>query len=377
MRKILHNERVTLPEIVAVGNQSVGKSSVLEAISGIQLPRAQKHFGKRSEDEGEILHYMNEISIAVTRLTNQIAGEGTNASSTPIYLTVYKRNIPYDLTLIDLPEPQTAIVLHVIPASVDFTTSESMKLAKEFDSQCLRQLIVASKIDKYDKGIAEKLLGIGPGAMELKLGCVAVLNRNQDEIDQNISFEEMKRREAEFFIKHHEAFQHLPDEFKGIDQLKTNPRKKNELKNMPIAMTSEQDCWIKFQSIINTFRESIRAKVNEDYDVLTRINMINLSSQASSEVVDSRILFKIDDTATDSIPCDDRLAYHIYRFQRKFQDELTKSFSNFSSMGYYKLILQVIDDATGVSLPNFPSYRIIERLFHQELQRLPLILVLL
>ncbi|CAF4899115.1 unnamed protein product [Rotaria sp. Silwood1] len=376
MRKILHNERVTLPEIVAVGNQSVGKSSVLEAISGIQLPRAQKHFGKRSEDEGEILHYMNEISIAVTRLTNQIAGEGTNASSTPIYLTVYKRNIPYDLTLIDLPEPQTAIVLHVIPASVDFTTSESMKLAKEFDSQCLRQLIVASKIDKYDKGIAEKLLGIGPGAMELKLGCVAVLNRNQDEIDQNISFEEMKRREAEFFIKHHEAFQHLPDEFKGIDQLKTNPRKKNELKNMPIAMTSEQDCWIKFQSIINTFRESIRAKVNEDYDVLTRINMINLSSQASSEVVDSRILFKIDDTATDSIPCDDRLAYHIYRFQRKFQDELTKSFSNFSSMGYYKLILQVIDDATGVSLPNFPSYRIIERLFHQELQRLPLILII-
>ncbi|CAF3817541.1 unnamed protein product [Rotaria sp. Silwood1] len=376
MREILHNERITLPEIVAVDNQSVGKSSVLEAISGIQLSRAQKHFGKRSEDEGEILHYMNEISIAVTRLTNQIAGEGTNASSTPIYLTVYKRNIPYDLTLIDLPEPQTAIVLHVIPASVDFTTSESMKLAKEFDSQCLRQLIVASKIDKYDKGIAEKLLGIGPGAMELKLGCVAVLNRNQDEIDQNISFEEMKRREAEFFIKHHEAFQHLPDEFKGIDQLKTNPRKKNELKNMPIAMTSEQDCWIKFQSIINTFRESIRAKVNEDYDVLTRINMINLSSQASSEVVDSRILFKIDDTATDSIPCDDRLAYHIYRFQRKFQDELTKSFSNFSSMGYYKLILQVIDDATGVSLPNFPSYRIIERLFHQELQRLPLILTI-
>ncbi|CAF1246528.1 unnamed protein product [Rotaria sp. Silwood1] len=401
MREILHNERITLPEIVAVDNQSVGKSSVLEAISGIQLSRAQKHFGKRSEDEGEILHYMNEISIAVTRLTNQIAGEGTNASSTPIYLTVYKRNIPYDLTLIDLPEPQTAIVLHVIPASVDFTTSESMKLAKEFDSQCLRQLIVASKIDKYDKGIAEKLLGIGPGAMELKLGCVAVLNRNQDEIDQNISFEEMKRREAEFFIKHHEAFQHLPDEFKGIDQLvkklATNQQdrirsslpqvidelrkqireKKNELKNMPIAMTSEQDCWIKFQSMINTFRESIRAKVNEDYDVLTRINMINLSNQASSEVVDSRILFKIDDTATDSIPCDDRLAYHIYRFQRKFQDELTKSFSNFSSMGYYKLILQVIDDATGVSLPNFPSYRIIERLFHQELQRLPHILVLL
>lgn len=33
--------------------------------------------------------------------------------------------------------------------------------------------------------------------------------------------------------------------------------------------------------------------------------------------------------------------------------------------------MQAIDDAAGVSLPNFPSYQIIERLFRAELQRLP------
>ncbi|CAF4937117.1 unnamed protein product, partial [Rotaria magnacalcarata] len=54
-----------------------------------------------------------------------------------------------------------------------------MKLAKAFDPSCQRQLIAASKIDKYDKGIAEKLQGRGLGSMELQLGCVAVLNRNQ------------------------------------------------------------------------------------------------------------------------------------------------------------------------------------------------------
>jgi interferon-induced GTP-binding protein Mx1 len=125
MREILHDEKIRLPEIVVVGDQSVGKSSVLEAISGIQLPRAKNictrcplelrmksttgdeyaviRDGTRSEDEGKTIHDMNEIADEVTRLTNEIAGTGTNVSLNPIYLTVYKRDIPYDLTLIDLP----------------------------------------------------------------------------------------------------------------------------------------------------------------------------------------------------------------------------------------------------------------------------------
>ncbi|CAF4172614.1 unnamed protein product, partial [Rotaria magnacalcarata] len=74
-------------------------------------------------------------------------------------------------------EPPTAIILHVIPSSVDFTISESIKISKEYNPNGERQLIAASKIDKYDKGIGDKLQGIGPGSMALKLGCVAVLNR--------------------------------------------------------------------------------------------------------------------------------------------------------------------------------------------------------
>lgn len=125
MREILHDEKIRLPEIVVVGDQSVGKSSVLEAISGIQLPRAQNictrcplelrmksttgdeyaviRDGRRSEDEGKTITDMDEIADEVTRLTNDIAGSGTNVSLSPIYLTVYKQDIIYDLTLIDLP----------------------------------------------------------------------------------------------------------------------------------------------------------------------------------------------------------------------------------------------------------------------------------
>lgn len=75
-----------------------------------------------------------------------------------------------------------------------------------------------SKIDKYDKGISSKLQGIGPGSMVLKLGCIAVLNRTQEEIDQNISFDEMRRREQEFF-RTNQAFESIPERYLGSSQL--------------------------------------------------------------------------------------------------------------------------------------------------------------
>jgi GTPase SAR1 family protein len=111
MREILHGKKVTLPEIVVVGDQSVGKSSVLEDISAIQLPRAQNIFTRcplelrmktvqdkeyatvRGSVECTIEKRIDDlIKIAdeITPLTSKIAGEGVNVSSNPIYLTVSK-----------------------------------------------------------------------------------------------------------------------------------------------------------------------------------------------------------------------------------------------------------------------------------------------
>ena len=124
MREILHGQKVTLPEIVVVGDQSVGKSSVLEAISGIQLPRAQnictrcplelrmktahgEEYATIRSSIGDAkdtrIDDLTKIVDEVTRLTTEIAGKGIGVSDNPIYLTVYKHDIRHDLTLIDLP----------------------------------------------------------------------------------------------------------------------------------------------------------------------------------------------------------------------------------------------------------------------------------
>ncbi|CAF1582859.1 unnamed protein product [Rotaria magnacalcarata] len=447
MREILHGEKVTLPEIVVVGDQSVGKSSVLEAISGIQLPRAQnictrcplelrmktaqdKEYATIRSSVGSTeevrIDDLTKIADEVTRLTSEIAGKGFDVSPNPIYLTVFKRDILYDLTLIDLPgitrnavagqaeniydqilnlinkyiKPPTAIVLHVIPASVDFTTSESMKLAKVFDQTCQRQLIAASKIDKYDKGIAEKLQGRGLGSMDLQLGCVAVLNRNQDEIDQNISFDTMKQREKQFFIHHKEAFQHLPDEYKGSEQLvqrlatiqqerirSTFPRvikdlrkqiaeKKAQLKKIPPSLNTEIECWTFFQSMIDTYRESIHDNVKGEYDQVASTEGIQLLT-ASTDVesvsendTDSNIQY--DECEEEQLAPDKddegHIAYHFYQLQRNFQTEAKNLFADFFSSQYHEIVLREINRTAGVSLPNFPSYQIIA--FNNDYPRL-------
>jgi hypothetical protein len=102
----------------------VGKSSVLEALSGVQLPRAQnictrcplelrmknipysqnEYATIRCEGVPEMtINKFSEIMTKVTDFTVRLAGANQNVSSSPIYLTVYKKDIQADLTLIDLP----------------------------------------------------------------------------------------------------------------------------------------------------------------------------------------------------------------------------------------------------------------------------------
>ncbi|CAF1685431.1 unnamed protein product, partial [Adineta ricciae] len=181
MREILRQEKFSLPQIVVVGEQSVGKSSILEAISGIELPRAQgmctrcplelrlkktpanhnEYATIQCKDVAEsILTDLSQISAAVIECTNRLTGDLSSVSSSPIFLTVYKQDIQDDLTLIDLPgivraqehgqastttyqdiiklihqcvaSPMT-IVLHVIPSCIDFTTSESIRICQQYD----------------------------------------------------------------------------------------------------------------------------------------------------------------------------------------------------------------------------------------------------
>ncbi|CAM4838812.1 unnamed protein product [Rotaria magnacalcarata] len=428
MREILHREKISLPHIVVVGDQSAGKSSVLEALSGIQLPRGQNictrcplelRMKNTSGDEFAEIHCdgvddmrlsdFGTISSHVFECTNKLAGTNMGVSSSPIYLTVYKNDIQEDLTLIDLPgitrnavgdQPEniyerivdliikyikepTAIVLHVIPSSEDFTNSESMKICKIHDPNSDRQLIAVSKIDKYDKGIGHKLQGMGPGSMALKLGCVAVLNRTPEQIEDNVSFSRMRQLEQQFFQRT-EAFQHVPTQYLGCEQLikrlvaiqqtrirSTLPgilnelkcqikQKKCELKNMPEAITSEIECWTLYEGLVKKYRDLVYARVHGVHDYDMQLTM-EVSAGDSCNLNPDQIANQM---TADGF--DDRIAFQLHKKHKEFAKEISHSFSQFFKKAYRDYVLKLLEENAGVALPNFPSFSIIERLYHYE-----------
>ena len=251
----------------------------------------------------------------------------------------------------------------------------------------VRQLIAVSKIDKHDQGIGNKLCGIGPGSMVLDLGCVAVLNRKQEEIDENVPFDEMRRREEEFF-RSNPAFDNVPERYLGSPQLikrlaaiqqgrirstlpsiideltKRVKSKKVELKQMPPPITSEMECWVLYNEIIKKYRDVVQDRAEGVY-----ANGIQMPDETPPSTK-TKTAQNNATTAPADQPSDDRIAYQLYLRQKRFSDRIQNLFSKSFSTGYKKKVLELLGENAAVALPNFPSFSIIERLYRIEHEKL-------
>ncbi|XP_029677941.1 dynamin-1-like protein isoform X2 [Formica exsecta] len=244
-----------LPQIVVLGTQSSGKSSVIESLVGRSfLPRGTGIVTRRPlilqlvytpkddrehrsaengtldvEEWGMFLHTKNriyknfdDIRAEIEAETDRMAGANKGICPEPINLKIYSMSV-VNLTLIDLPgitkvpvgdQPEdiesqirelvlkyicspNSIILAVVTANTDMATSESLKLSKDVDPDGRRTLAVVTKLDLMDAGTDAIDILCGR-VIPVKLGIIGVVNRSQQDIMNNKSIQEALKDEATF-----------------------------------------------------------------------------------------------------------------------------------------------------------------------------------
>ena len=193
--------------------------------------------GKKFED-------FDKVRDTIEELTDKVAGSNRGIVDRPIVLNVYSYTCP-DLTLIDLPgitrialkgsdqdeniEKVTkdmalryvgdirTIILCVIPANADMTTSDALQMARQIDPKGIRTVGVITKIDIMDAGTNAKKMLSGQ-EVPLRLGYVGVKNRSQQDITDKKKVRQALKDERSWF-ENHPLYSSLPQNMLGTTSL--------------------------------------------------------------------------------------------------------------------------------------------------------------
>eukprot|EP00045_Choanoeca_perplexa_P013086 m.146182 g.146182 ORF g.146182 m.146182 type:complete len:685 (-) comp16232_c0_seq2:1345-3399(-) len=249
LQDVLHTlgeeELIELPQIVVVGSQSSGKSSILENIVGKDfLPRGtgivtrvplvlqlvqttNGEWATFQHADGKVFKDFEQVRAEIEAQTSQITGPGKAISKTAIHLRIHSPRV-VNLTLVDLPgltkvpvgdQPKdieqqlrelvlhyisspNSLILAVSPANADLANSDAIKIAREVDPSGRRTLAIVTKLDLMDRGTDATDILLGK-VIPVKLGIIGIVNRSQYDIDHEKTIEDALAAEKQFFQRHY------------------------------------------------------------------------------------------------------------------------------------------------------------------------------
>ncbi|XP_011312506.1 dynamin-1-like protein [Fopius arisanus] len=317
---------IQLPQIVVLGTQSSGKSSVIESLVGRSfLPRGTGIVTRRPlvlqlvytpkddrehrtaedgtldiDEWGVFLHAKNrifknfdDIRREIEAETDRMAGGNKGICPEPINLKIYSATV-VNLTLIDLPgitkvpvgdQPEdietqirnlvlkyicnpNSIILAVVTANTDMATSESLKLSKDVDPDGRRTLAVVTKMDLMDAGTDAIDILCGR-VIPVKLGIIGVVNRSQQDIMNNKTIQEALKDEAAFLQRKYPTLASrngTPYLAKTLNRLLMHHIRDclPELKTRVNVMVSQ------YQILLNSYGEDISDKSQTLLQIITK-----------------------------------------------------------------------------------------------------------
>ncbi|XP_075256555.1 uncharacterized protein LOC142349030 isoform X3 [Convolutriloba macropyga] len=182
----------TIPNVVAVGNQTSGKSSVLGKLSGVDLPvgdrqttlcatqlalrASQRQFCCMEHPKMKEIANVSDVSEEISKIQEELASDnacGFNLDVMPRFRIENEK--ARTLTVVDLPgiilavptdqdassiigevdnmvldyiRPQTTIILCVINAAQDLALQKSIRLVRDVDPTGARTIVVFTNVDR-------------------------------------------------------------------------------------------------------------------------------------------------------------------------------------------------------------------------------------
>ncbi|NXS58194.1 MX protein, partial [Brachypteracias leptosomus] len=323
---------LSLPAIAVIGDQSSGKSSVLEALSGIALPRGNgivtrcplelklKRIHATQAWKGKICYHdtitelqnASEVEKAIREAQDVVAGTGGAISGELISLDIWSPDVP-DLTLIDLPgiarvavgdQPKDigeqikkllkntigckeTLNLVVVPCNVDIATTEALKMAQEVDPIGERTLGILTKPDLVDRGTEESIINIIRNlVIPLKKGYMIVKCRGQQDIHNKLALSAAIEQERIFF-KTHEHFSILMEEGRAtipcLAEKLTNELVRHIIKTLPALENQIRDVLQRTVQDLQKYRRA--APRTEPEKLIFFTDLIKLFNQDISQAM--------------------------------------------------------------------------------------------
>ncbi|PWN54041.1 P-loop containing nucleoside triphosphate hydrolase protein [Violaceomyces palustris] len=276
---------VDVPRIAILGNQSAGKSSVVESVSGVNLPRSQGtctrcpmevrltpsnedwrckvflRFSKNSDGSfrstvveqpfGEVMHDPSEVEERLRRAQLAILNPSKPADSF----------LAHDYNIVNPPKPEVSFSdncvcidvsgpdltnLSFVDLPEDIQTQFGAGLTREVDPNLERTIGVLTKTDLLMEGELRRWQDILQGKIEpMKHGYFAVCNPAVQQLEDGISFEQARENERAQFRQ--PKWASLPPQF--IDRLGTEKLVKR------LSRLLEQLVQKKLPSLIQQFQD--------------------------------------------------------------------------------------------------------------------------
>ncbi|KAM9447784.1 interferon-induced GTP-binding protein Mx2-like isoform 1-T2 [Salvelinus alpinus] len=406
MRAIGIDKELPLPAIAVVGDQSSGKSSVLESLSGVALPRgtgivtrcplqlqlcndrtvkweAVITYGEKFRSEFD---EPSEVVRHVEQAQNVLAGKGVGICEDLITLKITSSTV-CDLSLIDLPgiarvavkgqpddigvqiknlimkfiKNKRTIILAVVPCNVDIATTEALKMAQEVDPEGTRTMAILTKPDLIDPGAEKNVLEIVHNrVIVLNMGYVIVKCRGQKKIDENMSITDAIEEELEFF-RNHEHFRSLLREEKATTKCLATKLSNALVKHI--------------KKFLPQMSETIKEKLGEVKHLLSQIEGGPPMEPEEKRKYLIQVITDFNEQITQLSKGDIIIEENLFELMRMEFTEWMECLKNAKSH-YHEVVQQVVDEYDqehrGSELPGFSNYRVFQHVVQKlvaELKR--------